>query len=104
MEINPDNLPNFELLIAGFPCQTFSVIGRRQGMNDDRGLPCPGFPDPGLHENFLPLDIGGSLDHFVNSPKSCRSSVICSLSYYHVRHFLSDISIRLIHRILDQLR
>ncbi len=36
-KINPVDLPNFELMIAGFPCQSFSVIGQRKGMNDDRG-------------------------------------------------------------------
>ncbi len=37
MKINPDNLPKFHLMIAGFPCQTFSVIGQRKGMCDRRG-------------------------------------------------------------------
>lgn len=37
MKINPDNLPDFDLMIAGFPCQSFSVIGQRKGMNDHRG-------------------------------------------------------------------
>jgi len=37
MKINPDNLPNFDLMIAGFPCQSFSVIGQRKGMCDHRG-------------------------------------------------------------------
>lgn len=37
MKINPDDLPNFDLMIAGFPCQSFSVIGQRKGMNDRRG-------------------------------------------------------------------
>lgn len=37
MKINSNELPNFDLMIAGFPCQTFSVIGQRKGMNDDRG-------------------------------------------------------------------
>ena len=32
-----NNLPPFDMLIAGFPCQTFSVIGRQCGFNDDRG-------------------------------------------------------------------
>lgn len=35
--INPDELPDFDLMIAGFPCQTFSVIGKRTGMKDRRG-------------------------------------------------------------------
>lgn len=37
MQIIPDNLPNFDLMIAGFPCQTFSIMGERQGLQDDRG-------------------------------------------------------------------
>jgi len=37
MKINPDDLPNFDLMIAGFPCQSFSVIGQRKGMSDKRG-------------------------------------------------------------------
>ena len=37
MKIDPKNLPDFDLMIAGFPCQTFSVIGQRKGMSDHRG-------------------------------------------------------------------
>ena len=35
--IDCKNLPQFDLLIAGFPCQTFSVIGRKEGFDDIRG-------------------------------------------------------------------
>ncbi len=35
--IKTDTLPHFDMLIAGFPCQTFSVIGRKDGFSDDRG-------------------------------------------------------------------
>jgi len=35
--IDGTKLPKFDLLIAGFPCQTFSVIGRRTGFSEDRG-------------------------------------------------------------------
>lgn len=37
MKIDPANLPDFNLMIAGFPCQAFSVIGQRKGMDDIRG-------------------------------------------------------------------
>lgn len=37
MKIEPADLPDFDLMIAGFPCQTFSVIGQRKGMDDHRG-------------------------------------------------------------------
>ena len=36
-KLGANNLPDFDVLIAGFPCQTFSVIGRQEGFSDDRG-------------------------------------------------------------------
>ena len=36
-KLDKTNTPKCDLIIAGFPCQTFSVIGRKDGFNDKRG-------------------------------------------------------------------
>lgn len=36
-DVQSSEIPNFDILLAGFPCQAFSVAGYREGFNDKKG-------------------------------------------------------------------
>ena len=36
-KVDIDKLPDFDFMIAGFPCQSFSIVGNREGLKDKRG-------------------------------------------------------------------
>lgn len=35
--VKTDEIPDFDIMLAGFPCQAFSVAGYRQGFEDEKG-------------------------------------------------------------------
>lgn len=36
-DISVDSIPDFDIMLAGFPCQAFSIAGNRQGFDDEKG-------------------------------------------------------------------
>jgi len=60
------DVPNFDLLVGGFPCQSFSIAGKRGGFNDTRGtlffeiVRCIREKQPRL---FLLENVKGLLSH-----------------------------------------
>ncbi|MBK1876226.1 DNA (cytosine-5-)-methyltransferase [Pelagicoccus mobilis] len=36
-KMDPKEVPDFDVMLGGFPCQTFSIVGRREGFKDPRG-------------------------------------------------------------------
>lgn len=66
MKINTKELPDFDLMIAGFPCQTFSVVGQRKGMSDARGQVIYGLikilKDKGV-KYFILENVKGLVNH-----------------------------------------
>ena len=65
-KINAKELPDFDLLVGGFPCQSFSIAGKRKGFDDTRGtlfFDIARILKEKRPENFILENVKGLLSH-----------------------------------------
>ena len=83
-KIKPSKLPNFDLLVGGFPCQAFSIAGKRKGFEDTRGtlffdiVRILGSKKPKL---FLLENVKGLLSHDNGSTFKVIIATLTKLGY-----------------------
>ncbi len=75
MAIDTKALPDFDVLIGGFPCQTFSIVGKREGFADSRGQIIYGLIKI-LAEKNIPYFILENVKGLVNHNKGETLKVI----------------------------
>ncbi len=75
MAINSKELPDFDVLIGGFPCQTFSIVGKRAGFDDYRGQIIYGLIKILLEKN-IPYFILENVKGLVNHNKGLTLKII----------------------------
>ena len=64
--INAKELPDFDLFVGGFPCQAFSIAGKRGGFDDTRGtlfFDCARILKEKQPRNFILENVKGLLSH-----------------------------------------
>lgn len=94
MNINPLKLPDFDLLIGGFPCQTFSIVGKRAGFEDSRGKIIYGLAKI-LQEKQVPCFILENVKGLLNHDNGNTLKIITNLLEnigYEVQFKLLDSS------------
>ncbi len=84
-KINEKDIPDFDILLAGFPCQPFSISGYKKGFEDTRGTL---FFDVCriLEEKIPPIVVLENVKHLIHHDKGNTLKVIIEtledLNYY----------------------
>ncbi len=83
-KINPTELADFDLLVGGFPCQAFSIAGKRRGFGDVRGtlfFEIARILDAKRPRNFLLENVKGLLSHDNGRTFKVIISTLAELGY-----------------------
>ena len=83
-KIDSRTLPDFDLLVGGFPCQAFSVAGLRRGLDDTRGtlfFDIARILDYKRPRNFLLENVKGLLSHDSGKTFQTMLEVLSDMGY-----------------------
>lgn len=80
MDINPAKLPEFDIMIGGFPCQSYSIVGQRKGLEDLRGQIIYGLIEI-LKAKSVPYFILENVKGLVNHDKGQTIKIILEEMY-----------------------
>lgn len=91
-KLDINKLPDFDLMLAGFPCQTFSIVGKRAGFDDDRGQIIYHLVDILLWKNipfFILENVKGLINH--NKGKTLKAILyLLEQAGYDVKYQVLD--------------
>ncbi|GAA5100710.1 DNA cytosine methyltransferase [Wohlfahrtiimonas larvae] len=95
-DVKSSEIPDFDIMLAGFPCQAFSVAGYRQGFDDEKGRGNLFFE---LERIFTdkqpPIIFLENVKNLVNHDKGNTFKVILDTLHkhgYHVAHSVLNAS------------
>ncbi len=91
-KLNIPALPDFDVMLAGFPCQAFSIVGKREGFEDERGQIIYHLIDILTWKN-IPYFILENVKGLVNHDKGRTLKTILKL--------LDEAGYQVYHKVLD---
>lgn len=92
-QIDPKDLPDFDLLVGGFPCQAFSLAGHRKGFADTRGtlfFDVARILKDKRPEHFILENVKGLLSHDSGKTIQTILGVLTDIGYSVQWHVLNS--------------